>query len=130
MGVRFPGSGSKTLVTGSLTGPGQFVIVTSPLLSQSLAGQLVLIQWFFVFTASGTAPIIAYELRRGALATDTLVNVSRSCTEVAGVDICRSGCYVDAPGDIGNVQYSLVANITSGGAASTARDAAIIALAL
>lgn len=129
MGVRFPSQGSTAIVTTPVVGPSEQIVCTTGPISQSIDGQLFLILWEVVFTPNATGPVLAYNIRRGTTVAGTRINIGGSVTEVATVGIARSGWYIDAPGVVAQVQYSLSINVTNA-STLTINETALIVIAL
>jgi hypothetical protein len=131
MGVRFPGGGSKTIVTASVAGPLEAVIATAPAIDQAIDGQPIMILWYVAATNGGAGSYTPnWNLRRGNAITSTLINVAQAISG-GGINDVRifSGSYFDLPGISGRLQYSLSLNQTGTGTI-TIQDAFIAAIGL
>jgi hypothetical protein len=131
MGVRFSSVVTTTLVNAVFTGAAETIILTSPPISPSLANGAMLIVWFANVQTGPTGTQLRTLLRRGGALTSTLINPNTLGVPVtANVQQQASGCYVDFPGDVAGVQYSLTlqqVGATGNGAFS---DAAMIVFSL
>jgi hypothetical protein len=131
MGSRLNSQFSTTIVGAFAGFPAEVVAVTSPPLTLAYDNQVVLIFWYVKYTTGVTGPVLSYNIRRGTLITSPLVNASGAgATEVASVNIARSGCMVDAVSIPGTPQYSLTMNVSNAATNGAFLEACILAVAL
>lgn len=130
MGVRFPSAVTTTIVNNPGAGPSNQVVCTTPPISQSLDGQLLIIMWWMVLTTGATGPIAGYDIRRGTTTAGTILTSGQPVTELANVTIIRSGAVIDTPSNAANVQYSLCFNSTNASSPTTVRDILMAVFAL
>lgn len=130
MGVRFPSAFSTVALSSFISFPSEQLAVTSPPISQAIDGQVFLILWMMGFTSGVTGPLIQYIIRRGATLTGAIVYISPSIQEAGSASFVRSGMFIDSPGIVANVQYSLTYNVTNGASNGSLGQVALAVLAL
>lgn len=130
MGVRFPGLGNTTIVTPAIAAAGETVLFTSSPLNLSLDFQQVMIFWFINWTVGTGTTSTAFRIRRGTTITATSVTANLTVTTAASSFASFSGCYIDSPGAVAGVQYSLTGNQTAGTGTASINDGCILVMAL
>jgi hypothetical protein len=130
MGVRFPGSGNTTLVAASVVTTAETVVLTSNLINLALDFEQVLIFWWLSITTAANTTGIKWLLRRGAAVASTLINVNVTEAIAASTLVTRGGCYVDTPGAVAGLQYSLTVTCVAASANATVNDGCIALVGL
>lgn len=130
MGVRLASSGNNTIVATTPAGNTNTVISTTGIIGLVQDNAQVIIQWFFTIVLGAGLTSLTTKLVRGPLFSSTQVNQTVSQTITASTTAVVSGMYVDTPGVVGQVQYSIVVNPSGAAANSTIGDSAILAFIL
>lgn len=131
MGVRFP-----TVTTNTFIGPlpasaAETLCLTTPGISEPIDNGQVIILWTASITPGTSTTSLVFRLRRGALVTSPLVNLTTfSFTTVAANLTTVSGWYFDSPGIVAGQQYSLTVVQTADTVAGTWVDGALLAMVL
>lgn len=131
MGVRFP-----TVTTNTFIGPlpasaVETLCLTTPGISEPIDNGQVILLWTASITPGTSTTSLVFRLRRGALVTSPLVNLTTfSFTTVAANLTTVSGWYFDSPGIVAGQQYSLTVVQTADTVAGTWVDGALLAMVL
>jgi len=118
------------VVVTAAPGAAEAVIATTPPLNISLDFSQIIVIWYFVLFTGATTTSLIVLLRRGTTITGTLVNVSLGDGVAAGVNLRRSGVYVDTPGAVAGQQYSLTLTQTGATGNGALNDVCLIAFSL
>ena len=130
MGVRFPGVSSTVIQNATMTQGAEVVVATTPLLILPLDNALVYIMASILFAVGSTSSTYTPRFRRGTTTAGTQINTTQTpnCTATQGVNTYLH--YVDVPGAVGQIQYSLTMAMAAGGTNSTCLDVCISAFVL
>jgi hypothetical protein len=132
MGVRLPSVFAVTLAGVTINTNVETLALTTPPISPSLAGATVLLQWYARVIPGTNATGTTFLLRRGG-AGGTLLNLvadADNALNAANLQGMRGGCYIDQPGDVAGVTYSLTVQCPGATVNGTVRDACLIAMVL
>lgn len=130
MGVRLPTAASITLTTTVLTQNTETAFVTTPPLNLPFDNAQVLLFWYCDIAVGGSTTAMRINVRRGVDITGTLINVGANRT-VASANIREfSGVYIDTPGAVAGVQYTLTALQTSAAGNGVFNDGSLVAMVL
>jgi len=113
------------------SGGPEAIVVSSPSLSPPLDFAQVIILWFVQLLAGNTAATYKFRLRRGTAITGTQINVDVVTNgPPVSTGAIYSGVYVDVPGAVANLQYSLGMLCAGGGTNAVINDVCMYAFAL
>jgi hypothetical protein len=129
MGVRNASVFTNTII-GSPALAAETIIATTGAIGLFTDNAQVFLVGFIEMLIGTSGNLLTLKLRRGAAVTSTLVNVGTACTVVAGQTVRHNICYADFPGVAAGLQYTLTAQVGSGGAASTVNDVGLLAFVL
>ncbi len=131
MGVRFPFAATSAIVNNTVLTSTETVVLSTPQFSPPLDNAAVLIMVMWSMVTPGTVTNYNYNLRRGNLVTSPLVNVGNQViVEPLSSRFLRMLMFVDTPGALGPVQYSL-SIVGNGATGNTLLDyGTIVAMAL
>jgi hypothetical protein len=130
MGFRNP-SASTILAAGSLAGNGaESAIWTTPPINIPLANTQLIIIWEFLGNVGNGTTNIAARIRRGAGITGAVVNSGNSFVVSPNTISKLNGCYVDVPGDIAGLQYTLTFTGTATTGVGTTTEGCMIVFCL
>lgn len=130
MGVRNASVSTTNQSNTTLNTSNETIVLTSPFISLPLDNALVLIFWQF-YAASGTSgTTLTLRIRRGSALTDALVMSGQPFTAAAGATFNCAGHFIDTPGVVGPVQYTVTAqnagSSTTGGLFSGCLSAMVL----
>lgn len=130
MGVRWPGNGTNGLITTTLVTTATTIVLISAPLNISIDFQQVMLFWYLVVTAGTGTTSLSYSIRRTATTAGATVTAGVAVTTTAGNTYALSGCYIDTPGIVAEMQWNF--NIAQGAASGngTVLDGAFLVLAL
>lgn len=106
-GVRLAAAASSVVLASPPASTAETAIVTTPTLSPPLDNAAVLIQWYWQGVWGTGTTAVNVNLRRGSGTAGTLINNGGGITVTAGNQFIISGCYVDTPGAVAGMQYTL-----------------------
>jgi len=130
MGVRFPGGGQNWSVNVTLNTTTEGVIVVTPPISPSLDSAAIFIFWWFALNSGASVTACTPRVRRGNGIVGALVSQTNAIPCAAGALSLYSGCFVDFPGIIAGLQYSLTGQQVAATGNGTVQDGCIIAMCL
>jgi hypothetical protein len=130
MGVRNASIGTKTPLNQPIVTTAETVCFTTGKIGLTQDNAQVLISYSAIITLTAGTTALTMRIRRGATATDTVVNVATAQTVAASTTVQVSGCYIDSPGVVDGAQYSLTIQATAAGANSTVNDGCLQAIVL
>lgn len=131
MGVRFPSVFTNTFIGPLPANATETVLCTTPLLTPSLDGAPIFLQWFCTILAGASVTGHTFRIRRGTTSGGVFVGAG-SWVDVAAAGVQRnhSGNYNDLPGAISGQQYSLTLVQTAATGAGTLTDVYMLAFSL
>ncbi len=129
MAYRLPTTISTVIsnVTGS---GGESVISTTGFIIPVADSGAILVFWRCAFQAVAAILTAAINIRRGSAVTSALLYGTGSVTSSTATTWRQSGAFIDTPGAVGPVQYSLTINNITAGGSVTLTEQDIFALAL
>lgn len=130
MGVRLASSSNTALVNTVITGNTSTVGLVTGLIGLVQDNAQINISWYALLLVAAGITTLSVTVRRGSAANSALVNLNQAYTVVAGNQVLISGCYVDTPGIVGQVQYNMTLNPAGAAANSTLLDGCITAMIL
>jgi hypothetical protein len=130
VGVHAVSISSTTILNSPIVTTAETVICTTGPFGLPVDNALVIVMWYAIITLTAGSTAITMRLRRGNALTSAVVNVPTAQAVTASTVIQLSGTYVDTPGIVAGLQYSLTAQLTAAGANSTPNDICLTAIAL
>jgi hypothetical protein len=131
MGVRLPSAGNQVLQNALPANNTEVIVLTSQPINISLDFQQVLIFWYISIQAGTSTASIGVKLRRGATTAGLLLNgANAGITLAAGQAQNLTGCWIDTPGAVAGIQYSIGLVQTGATGAGTMLDQSILVMAL
>lgn len=119
MGVRNASVSTTAQINNTMSVAAETIVLTTPFISLPLDNAPVLIFWQFYATSGTNGTTLQLRIRRGATLTDTLVMTGAAFTAAAAAMFNCAGHFIDTPGVVGPVQYSVTAqnagSTTTGG---------------
>lgn len=131
MGVRLP-STSSILRLGNIAASGAENLITLlPPLNIPLDFAPILLVWFLSFAVGTGVTALNVQLRRGNGLTGTSIgNLPWTQSVTASTTVSMGGMYVDTPGAVAGMQYSLTASATGATGVSTLQDVCLLGFVL
>jgi hypothetical protein len=131
MGVRLPSGGNQVLQNALPANNAETIVLTSQLINITLEFQPVLIFWYISIQAGASTTSIGVKLRRGITTAGVQLNgLNAGITLTAGQAQNLTGCWIDTPGAVAGIQYSIGIVQTGATAAGTMLDQSILVMAL
>lgn len=133
MGVRFPSVFANKIGQGlSLVTTAETLIDTTPALSPPIDGAAVFIFWYVKLVLGTGITGLTYKLYRGATLSGTVLTdqFQDQGGLGGGNEVTRSGVWVDTPGNVAGVQYTLSLTQTGATANGAAHEWSFIAMVL
>jgi hypothetical protein len=130
MGVRFPSVFSTTVLNSPIVTTAETVVVTTPGLVPPLDGATVFLLWMTQVTVGASSTGMVMTLRRGVAVASPAVQQFNTIPMTAGAGGLGCGIFVDTPGSVTGVQYSLTLSMTAATGNTTVNQAALLAFAL
>jgi len=118
------------IVNTTPTGSAETVVVTTPPLNLPLDFATVFVFWYVAALTGINTLTQTLRLRRGSLVTGALVNVSQNWTIAASVNSIFPGMYIDTPGAVAGLQYSVTYQGNGATGNATIGDVCLMALVL
>ena len=129
MGVRIGSTFSNTIVASPALAAETVVCTLGPL-NLAVDNAAVYLDWFVGLTIGTSGVTLTPKLVRGSITGLTAINNPLAYTVVAANKYLFSGCWVDTPGVVAGLIYSLTLTIGSGAAASTISELSLSAYVL
>lgn len=129
MGVRFPSVFSTTIVASPALAA-ETVVCTLPAINLPIDNAAVYIEWACGLTIGTSGVTLTPKIVRGAATGLTAINNPLAYTVVAANKYLFSFNWIDSPGVVAELVYSLTLTIGSGAAASTISEVAMWAFVL
>ena len=107
MGVRFPSVASSIFIAAPPASGAETVAVTTPPLTLPLDFAQVLLWWYVELVVGAGTTNCTQKLRRGASTASLLIITGAALTVTAGNTVGFTGLFVDNPGAVAGVQYSI-----------------------
>lgn len=132
MGVRYPSVFTNAALAVVPANGAETVILTTPPLTLPLDGAAVFLGWFYTPTTGLGTTAAGVRIRRGTLVTSPLINGGNAYPATANSGLLLAGWFVDTPGSVAGVQYSLTVTGTgtTGVWSNAGADAILLAFAL
>ena len=130
MGVRFPSVFSTTLLNTVLGTNTETAIVTSPPFTPPLDSAQIIIAVYWQANMAAATTQMTNRIRRGSGLTGTQVNVFATDRVTASVGYSTTLIYVDTPGNVTGIQYTLTGSTVGAGGTGTINDGFILVFAL
>lgn len=129
MGVRQPSSGASNNVGATIGFNTEFAILTLPPLSGPISEAVIQLSWYVVVgQGSAGATGVIVRLRRGSGLTGTIINNPQTIPGGPATSVLCSGCWVDSPGVVASLQYTLsVQTVGNSGTSPNFQEAAFFA---
>ncbi len=124
---------TTTLLSANIpAAPTEAVILTTPAFELPVDSQSVLLLGYLGFVVGAAVTAVTLNFRRGTLISSTQISVGSLALNVtAGNNVSLPFMFVDTPGIVAGVQYSLTAAATGGAAPSPVGTmSCLLALAL
>ncbi|SRR6266446_3389256 len=130
MGVRFPGGGTTANLGNYPASGAETIIFTTPPVSISIDFAPVFILWYYSLAVGAGTTSILVRIRRGAALTSLLINNAGVQAVTAATNTITAGLWVDTPGAVAAVQYSLSVSGTGTTGAAAFIDGGMLAFSL
>lgn len=120
MGYRLASVFSTTFIGPLPAGAAETLVFTTPPISLPVDNTFVQLDFMCVILTGASTTALVYLIRRGTLVTSPLVTPTGIQDAAAAVtEVVTAGMWVDSPGAVGGVQYSLTVQQTAATAAGT-----------
>jgi len=131
MGVRFPSVASTTFVGPLPATAAETVVCTSPPFTPPLDAAQIFIHWFFALSAGAGTTSYSIRIRRGTTTGGIQLNANQwALAATPAIADFMSGCYIDNPGAVSGLQYSLTVMQAGATGAGTQPDVCLLVYSL
>lgn len=132
MGVRLPSVFAVVAAAIQTTAAAETVAVITPPINIPLDSAAILLYWWLDALANTGATSGLFRIRRGSGLGGTVLQLAPQPDTfyIAGAGGQRGGCYVDVPGNVAEIQYTLTFQNTGQSGNGQIRDGCLIAMVL